>query len=104
MGDSRGEDEPTLPNQSNINSEGHHSGKGEAGFGSVLDGKGTSAKEDFIELNNILYALRTAVEHPSELAKHNKVRAIIKNSHLSKYYTRNPITEPLFTFAERDNE
>ena len=52
LGGSRGEDEPTLQGQSNINSKGHHSDKGEAGFGSVSDGKGISAKKDFIELND----------------------------------------------------
>ena len=44
------------------------------------------------------------MDYPSDLAKHNEVRVTIKNSNLSKYYTRNPITNPLFAFAERDNE
>ena len=88
---SKYEDEATLPNQSSINSEEHHSGKGEANSDSGSDGNEISAKENFIELNDLLYALRTAVEHPNDLAKHNEVRVIIKNSNLSKYYTRIPL-------------
>ena len=44
-----------------------------------------------------------SVDYPSDLAKHNKVRATIKNSNLSKYYTRNPITKPLFSFTMSGN-
>ena len=99
--DPRGEDEPAPQDQSNTNSEGHPSDKGEAGS-SASDGKRISAKEDFIELNDILHALKTTVDHPSDLAKHSEERTTIKNSNLSKYYTRNPTTRPLFAFAERD--
>ena len=42
------------------------------------------------------------MDHPSDLSKHNEVRTAIKNSNLSKYYTRNPTTRPLFAFTERD--
>ena len=42
------------------------------------------------------------MDHPDDLAKHNEVRTTIKNSNLSKFFTKNPTTRPLFAFAERD--
>ena len=77
--EARSEEEPVLQDHPNTNSEGHHRDKGEVGP-SASDGKRISAKEDFIELNGILDALKTTVDHPGDLAKHNEVRTTIKNT------------------------
>ena len=62
---------------------------------------GRLKKEEFSKLHDILCALNTALKYPNNVSKHNKVKATIKDSDLSKYWNRNPATEPLFRFAER---
>ena len=104
LGKSKGKNETTLSNQSSISSEGQYSGKGETNSDSGSNGNNASVKVDFTKMYDLLCAFRTALEHPNDLTKHNKVRATIKNSNLSKYYPRSPGSEPLFTFAERVNE
>ena len=46
--------------------------------GDASDEEMISTKEDFIELSNILQVLKTAVEYPDDIAKHNEVRKTIK--------------------------
>ena len=88
------ETESTLQDQSNIAPEEHH--------GDASDEERFSAKEVFIELSNILHALKIAVEYPDDTAKHNEVRMTIKNSNLNKFFTKDPTTDPLFAFKERN--
>ena len=64
------ETESTLQDQSNIAPEEHDD--------DASDGERISAKEDFIELSNILHALKTTVEYPDDIAKHNEVRTTMK--------------------------
>ena len=99
-GDFRDEKEPTLQDQPNTTPERHDSDKGESAP-SASDRKRDSAKENFIELGSILHALKTTVDYPDDLAKHNKVRTTIKKSNLSKFFTKSSTTGPLFAFAER---
>ena len=64
------ETESMLQDQSNIAPAEH--------YGDAPDEERISAKEDLIELNNILHALKTTVEYPDDIAKHNEVRTTLK--------------------------
>ena len=65
LGKSTGENEPARSIQSSISSERHCSDKGEANSDSGSAGNETSAKEDVIKLNDLLYAFKTALKHPT---------------------------------------
>lgn len=104
LGNPKDKNEPTLPSRSSGSSGDEHSNNGETNSNSEPSGNGKSAKEKFIDLHNLLLAFDTALKHPSNVPKHNKVRMIIRNTDLNEYYTRDLATEPLFTFAEQANE
>ena len=77
LGISKTRRNPTLQDQSNITPEGHDIDKGELAP-SASDREMISAKGDFIELSSILHALKTIVEYPDDIAKHNEVKTTVK--------------------------
>ena len=100
----REENRPTLSNHPSSNSGDQHSSKGEANSDGGSSRNRTSTREEFNKLYNLLCAFGTAPRHPNVVSKHNDVRETIKNSDLSKYYTRNLAIQPLFSLAEQADD